>query len=281
MTNACVGKGGTVYERIEFEGLCNTRDMGGIPVDNARFVAPHRLLRSGALTDASDNDLVRLSREFDVRTIIDFRTPEEASQKPDPTIADAAHVSLPALQSSALGITHEDGAAVMNLANELETLASNTFNPRDYMCALYRNIALQDNSIAQYRRFFDVLLQQDAGAVLWHCSMGKDRAGIAAALALLALGAQPSVVADDYLATNTCVKDINERDAERYSAMAPNHLRSVLKDKFMQLFEARHAYLECTFDAMRQRAGSLDAYLDRELGVDDDARIRLTELYTR
>ena len=66
-------------------------------------------------------------------------------------------------------------------------------------------------TIGQYRKFFDILLAQEKGAVIWHCSAGKDRTGIGAALILFALGVDPEAVRADYLASNDFLADRTEK----------------------------------------------------------------------
>ena len=49
------------FGHIPFEGLRNTRDLGGMPTADGRTIAPAKLLRSGALHKASEQDLARLA----------------------------------------------------------------------------------------------------------------------------------------------------------------------------------------------------------------------------
>ena len=48
------------FGHIPFEGLHNTRDLGGMPTADGRTIAPAKLLRSGALHKASEKDFERL-----------------------------------------------------------------------------------------------------------------------------------------------------------------------------------------------------------------------------
>ena len=52
----------------------------------------------------------------------------------------------------------------------------------------YRSLVTHDYSIAHYRQFFAHLLAQTDGALLYHCSAGKDRVGVGTMLLLTALG---------------------------------------------------------------------------------------------
>ena len=44
------------------------------------------------------------------------------------------------------------------------------------------------------------------GAVLWHCSTGKDLTGIAAAILLCALGVSGNEIREDYRRTDSCLE---------------------------------------------------------------------------
>ena len=272
-----------MFERIDFEGLANTRDLAGIPVGYERQIKPRCLLRSSALAYATPNDLDRLVCEYNVRTIVDFRTPEEIEEKPDPELPGVRNVAAPVLRFSSMGVTHENnlhGGGGLNIGKQLRAMLSKDFSPDVYMIEFYRNAVTMDSAIEQYRRFFELLLEQEEGAVLWHCSMGKDRAGIGTALVLLALGASTDTIIADYLITNTYVAKSNRADAARYARMAPFFLRPILRRKLIQLFSAKASYLECALSAMEQKCGSIDAYLAQELGLGVDERTRLKELYT-
>ena len=55
--NHCTG-------RIPLEGLPNTRDLGGIRTMEGKKILPARLIRSGALYEATPADLERLMGEW-------------------------------------------------------------------------------------------------------------------------------------------------------------------------------------------------------------------------
>lgn len=50
-----------------------------------------------------------------------------------------------------------------------------------------------------YKEFFSILSEKENAPLLFHCSAGKDRTGIAAALLLLALGVDRETVTEDYM----------------------------------------------------------------------------------
>ena len=60
---------------MNFEGLPNTRDLGGMRTADGRAIRPGKLIRSGALIEARGGDLAKLAELLD--TVVDFRTPKE------------------------------------------------------------------------------------------------------------------------------------------------------------------------------------------------------------
>ena len=67
------------------------------------------------------------------------------------------------------------------------------------MLKQYESLVHDEYSIKQYARFLDVLLHQNEGAVLWHCSAGKDRVGVGTALLLCALGVPKKTIYEDFM----------------------------------------------------------------------------------
>jgi protein-tyrosine phosphatase len=127
----------------------------------------------------------------------------------------------------------------------------------------YQAYALQ--SFTRYRAMFE-LLNDDANLpLLFHCSAGKDRTGFGAALLLTALGVSWDHVLHDYLATNRLWR----REVARNFDLPPP-----VKDT---LLTAHAALLTAAFDAVRGAYGSIDAYLDRAIGIDEAARIVLAD----
>ena len=96
---------------IPFEGLPNTRDMGGIAGADGRRVVCGKLLRSGALDGATSHDLDLLRDGYRLRTVVDLRTEEERRKKPDPedALPDVRFVDAPILNPASLGIAKEGG----------------------------------------------------------------------------------------------------------------------------------------------------------------------------
>ena len=269
--------------RIPLKGLCNTRDLGGYRTADGRRIKSHKLIRSGALLDGTDEDLQILLSRYGLRTVVDFRTGEERRQKPDPVLPGVTYVENPILEEEAMGITREnentsDGNAVVKKV--IETIRTTDSTPLEYMKNMYINLIKDSFSRAQYRKFFEVLLAQEEGAVLWHCTAGKDRAGVGTILILSALSVPREQILADYMKVNTFAK--KEIDflmelltkGEEKAAVSPEQAEAV-----RLLFTVDEAYAASVFEVMERECGSVDAFLEREMGLTPEKRRRLKQLY--
>ena len=137
--------------------------------------------------------------DFDVRTVIDLRTEEERREKPDPEdgLEGVRFDDAPVLNTSTLGVTREGG-----IKGALKMLRAVQDDPAQIMMDIYERMVLDEASQRGFASFFDDVLDTPDGAVLWHCTIGKDRAGLAAMLLLHVLGASHEDILRDYEATN-------------------------------------------------------------------------------
>ena len=171
-------------------GAPNARDLGGIETANGRRIKPNRLIRSGMLARLTDEDVEYL-KSAGLKTIVDFRTSAERVQKPDRQIDNVEYIVCPMLEDKTEGITRdkpesEDEEAQRTLKMAHRLMATDPDGVRQ-MRSLYPILVTLDHSIEHYRKFFEILLNHEDGALLYHCTMGKDRVGTATALLLTAL----------------------------------------------------------------------------------------------
>ena len=146
------------FGHIPFEGLHNTRDLGGMPAADGRRIAPAKLIRSGCLHKASEQDLARLVGDYDLAGVIDFRTQLERDKEPDPRelMEGVVFYDFPALSGETIGITH--GAGV---AQDLKTFASYNASPHELVRGMYPQILLDDAGRVAYTSFLEVYVRAD------------------------------------------------------------------------------------------------------------------------
>ena len=263
-------------ERIPLERLYNTRDLGGIKTLDGQRIRPHRLIRSGQLSGMTEKDARVLVEEYQLKTVVDFRTEREKEESPDPIPEGVAYLEIPILDELSVGITRDQESEQRMLKLLMQKLDSVEDAAAQYMQDLYRNMVRQEYCRRQYRRFFDVLLRQKEGAVLWHCSAGKDRVGVGTAYLLWALGVPDETVYADYRKVNELTRAIVDRELSRISGKIPDER---LLECLRSLMQVQDSYLKSVQDEIEKEYGSLDAFLEREMGLDKVARQCLRDKY--
>ena len=152
--------------RIAFEQLQNTRDLGQFTMMDGRRIRPRHLLRSGNLHALSLEDRAILQNDYQLKTVIDFRTETEREHEPDTKISGVTYHWVPILDEATMGITHEESGK-SGMEQLISLLMNEGFDAKQYMIATYRQLVNNSYSRGHYRRFFDILLTAPTdGAVL-------------------------------------------------------------------------------------------------------------------
>lgn len=191
--------------RIKLESLPNTRDLGGIVNKNGLVIKKHKLIRSGRLFEATEEDLKILYKDYDVRNIVDFREFEEIDSKPDRLYKDMKYLHLKAMVESN-GLAQDERAKQRRHQYIEDTKKAFGKAPKlaiSHMKSFYMDM-VNDYTVKQYGRFIKLLIKEKH-ATLWHCSLGKDRAGIGAALILKLLDVDDKTIIEDYLYSTKCL----------------------------------------------------------------------------
>lgn len=264
--------------RIQMEGpVYNTRDLGGTPAGNRYEIRSGRLLRSGALGKCSERDIRTLTEEYGLRTVVDLRTDAEKTEAPDPQIEGVQFYHNPIMSNAMLGITREGQSQAGSLMDMIMGFMKEAGeNPGERLGLIYPVMVSDDFCVKQLAAFFDILLEQEEGAVLWHCTAGKDRVGTTAALLLTALGVEREVIIQDYLLTNTCLQP--ETDA-MVAAVAQKIQDEKVLEGVRILNGADRSYIEAMFAETQRQCGTTDAFLEKRLGLTEEKITALREKY--
>ncbi|WP_286139158.1 tyrosine-protein phosphatase [Faecalibaculum rodentium] len=251
--------------------LPNTRGLGGLSAGSSAVIGHHELIRSGALHDATPHDVEYLTGTMGLKTIIDLRTDLEIAAKPDPAIPGAQWVHVPLLDTweyEEIGLRTLTESGLEEMRNQ---------GP-EMMVRLYRKIVGAPEGIRGLKKFFQILLAQRSGSVLWHCTQGKDRTGVAAAILERILGCDAQVVEQDYLQTNPCLH-MQEDQTEAWLTKKLHLSQKTARD-FSFLFEARPEFLQAAWDMIDTEFGGFAAYLENQLGLDQEKQAQLKRMYT-
>lgn len=248
---------------IILEKAKNLRDLGGTPCRGGT-IKSGIFLRGAALNKITEADKSTLCDRLSVRTVIDLRTSQEISEKPDKRISGVKIYHLPILSAATMGISHE---RTNDMPKGLDRV-------RD-MQELYREMINGEYSSAQIGKALRLIIKSaEQGAVLWHCTVGKDRCGIITALMLYILGADMELIYDDYLKTN---------EFSRGRSNVCYYIARVISDKqtaqrVRGIFTAERKFLEAAFDEMEKIGGSVLGYLEKFCGIDERHIARLRQL---
>ena len=203
---------------LPVDGIVNARDLGGYSVQDGRKVKDKVLLRMAHLADATEADLKYLSI-VPVAMVVDFRKYEEKQGKADRMVPGAEYIEIPidASGNAAENMTEKEKKQFIGRkkfeVRKIIVIAA--FNEKAQKVAreMYPVLLFNPECQRQFAEFFRRVLATGDGAVLYHCTQGKDRTGVASALLLAALGADRETIVADFDATNK----VYEADVRKFT----------------------------------------------------------------
>lgn len=258
------------------EGSFNFRDIGAQVRGRPSGLRPGAVFRSGSLDGLSRRGWEQLA-ELGVRTIFDLRTAAERDAEPTAAPAElpVRVVSLPmwaARGSGTITATPEIFAARAGnaaLASGSSEGAVREMGPRADRRAVEALNAYEAAKVGAYcsiaalhqptlAKLVSELGTPGSVPCLVHCSAGKDRTGIAAAVLLRLAGAPCSTVVADYLASRL---EPSERRLERYRPYLDQ--LGIPVERFLRPYGAHVPALSGAFEVMDERGGAVEGYLLR------------------
>lgn len=266
-----------VQQYLPFDGIVNARDLGGYQATDGKTVRHGLLLRSASLAEAKEKDLSYLSG-IPVGTVVDFRMDFELRGKEDKMIPGARYVRLP-VNSSGIDVTDEDAKELSRHKSFdiRKFIMIAAFNKRAQKIAheMYPIMVTDEDCQKQFAAFLQMVVHADS-AILFHCTQGKDRAGLASAYILSALGVDRETIIKDFDATNA----IYAKDVKRLSRRV-RFLGG--KDKEIETVKAFIGANTDNFikalDLIDSEYGSMLNYIQGPLGLSDNDILRLKERY--
>lgn len=209
---------------LHLASVANARDLGGYRTTDGHTVKTGEVFRSGDLSKLSDADSAALTAD-DLRVVADLRTGVERAVNPDRIPAGASlHVHDVIGQFSP-----QDVASTLSAGGDLSRAFVTAPGANEAFAGVLHDIIDSD------------------GAVLFHCTAGKDRTGWTAAVILTILGVDRDTVNYDFLLSNY------------YRNAAPGDaVNGVLQSA-----------LDASFDQVNQTYGSFDNYVHDGLKLTD------------
>jgi protein-tyrosine phosphatase len=243
---------------VVLQGAANFRDLGGYTTADGEHVKWGKIYRSADISKLTDADLGILKAK-NITYDVDLRGHQESAQAPDRLNPNTDYILCPA-GSDSLNTWMKDMAHIKGKGGD------------SLMVVFYsKTTYLAD----RYKPFFNKLLNLPADqSLVFHCTAGKDRTGIGAALLLYSLGVPYETIVKDYTATNYYRAGENEK--------AINGMVSYMhidKDVATGMLQAKKEYLDATFAAIVKQYGSVDNFLKTQVGLDDQKIAKLKSEY--
>jgi len=245
----------------------NFRDVGGYRTKDGKQVRWGLIYRSGGQPMLNDADLATV-KHLGLKNLIDLRSSEERVLAP----------------SLIYGVTYSAvGYSMQELAASLPRTAGEGGTVD--LGAAYRNFPTL--LTPQLRLLFTRLLANE-GPLAYNCSAGQDRTGFATGLLLHILGVPRETIYADYLLSTAYRQpefEMKRIDPQMVSANAATQMFAAYqKDpkavKPTPLTDAEgQPFLAIAFAEVEKRHGSVDAYLEKEIGVTKKDQEKLRKLY--
>ncbi|NGO79422.1 tyrosine-protein phosphatase [Streptomyces sp. YC504] len=221
---------------IALEGTVNFRDAGGYRTADGHWVKMGEIYRSDSLDKLTEDDLAKL-RRLGIRTVFDLRMEQERTDAPDKVPAGATYTV----------------ADVFAGSGSFTSMPKSPDEAERMMVDAEKTMVSGSGAKAAYTKVFDGFTDRSGGAVLFHCTAGKDRTGWSNAALLTALGVPRDTVMADYLASNTYRAEANDQIL--------THLPPTQAAIYKPLLDVRPEYLNSGFDEITRTYGSFGTYL--------------------
>ena len=252
--------------QLAFAGGNNFRELGGYLADEGKHVKWGQIYRgipTGKLTGGADRKLLD---SLGLRLILDLRSSGEAKKEPDYVPDGARLVQI-------CGLRDASGQEIDFSPNDIQRLVQSVPAGTNLSQLMYRQMLTGNKAFKELFR----ALEAGETPILFHCTSGKDRTGVAAMLILLALGASDETICADFEQTNACRKaEIDAVLAEHAAEIAAD---PACRMRYYAMAGVDPAAAPFVLDTIRREFGSAENYLETEYGLTPARLMRLRRMY--
>lgn len=244
----------------------NARDLGGYSTHDGRSVKWGMLFRTDSLASLDEADLEYVG-QLQLAEVTDFRSDSERASAPDRLPQQSPPISYRTL-------------AINNPAMDVKALGEKVFSGQlsqeELLALLDRKNYIEDPAISRmWGQWLASLAEPGKLPHLYHCTAGKDRTGFASAIILLTLGVPEDQVMEDFLLSNHYLQARIEQGVSAIQAQPGSNADA---DVLRQVLGVSRSSLQGALEAMKEQYGSVDAYIEQGLGIDQATRKKLQSL---
>lgn len=255
----------TVAERVlPLEGIVNFRDMGGYTTTHGQRVKWGRLYRSAAHDGATERDLAYLE-QLGIQSVVDYRAVAEEAGHEDRQIAGASYYHFRPLEEA--GVTN-----ILDTSFQLTSVEA----AQEILVKLNRGMVHSAAAHAAYRQLLLALLEEKQIPLVQHCTAGKDRVGVGAAIILGLLEVPEESIFADYLLSNDHQLSADRLANGRQGAegLTEEHIKV-----FNMLTMVHQEYLAAFFDELGKAYGTVEQFAQKALGLSQIEIEKLRAMY--
>ncbi|MBQ7560675.1 MAG: tyrosine-protein phosphatase [Synergistaceae bacterium] len=255
-------------QSLNLQSVGNARELGGYRTLDDKIIKHGVLLRTASLSNMTSQDIRKLAQDYNLAVILDFRIDFEAKSEPDPVIDGVENVKIsiidfdmnsPQAQKMLPYLAGNDKVSMLIGAVKTGYMTKN----------LYVDILSSKSGRDGYRIMFEKLLAlPENKSLLFHCTQGKDRTGLAAMLILSALNVDENIIMSDYLLTNefNAGKIAREREFAKTIMQDPDEQELLL----LTMDYVSPELMNNALNYIKSNYGSVMNYINNELGINDE-----------
>jgi len=222
---------------ISLETMTNTRDLGGYETQSGSYSRSHKYIRAASPAQASLEDIQRL-KEYGVKVVVDLRSDFEKEHQKNPFALDPDidYYEVNLFDSKKVQVVPQEVKHYQDLGGVY----------------IYMLEAMKH----KFKQLFQIFAKYSYEGVMFHCSAGKDRTGMTAALLLDLIGCHEYDIVKDYSESYENNMAINEQLVQ----MMENNKEA------QQFLKSSPRYMMEFLDYLREHYGSAKEYL-LEIGL--------------
>ena len=224
------------------------------------------LFRCAKLSTLNNEDIVKLEN-IKPYAIIDFRDPKEIKKAPD-NLSDnlfKKYVSLP-ISANTLN----------RMVSEKNIQGDNRLTYEKVMEESYK--LYLNNHKHVWKEFINILLNSNSNPIIFHCSAGKDRTGIASYIIQSLLNSSIELIYENYLLSNQLLSAI-AATAEQTTSSKNDDLK-ITNVMLKALGKVQKSYLNSAIYEIKEKYQTLEMYIFNELGFNENDIKKLIKLYS-
>lgn len=246
---------------IHVDGIANFRDLGGYPIASSTTTSVKRglIYRSADPYRVSDNGKTRL-HDLKIRTVFDLRSKPEVARAVLGNVDSLS--SIPGLERRFTPVFPNQDASPEALAIRYKDYAHGGV---EGFTRAYRDIL--KNGVGAYKGIFEHLRDRPDDAILFHCSAGKDRTGVIAALTLKLAGCSDEVVAKEYQYTEKGLDPLREVIVQH---LLETPSLNGNREAAIRMTGSAYESMTATMKMLRDEFGGIDGYLKDWCGFSED-----------